>query len=286
MDLYRLRLPQKIVGNGTMVVGVDVHNMGVRSIIGMTASYNKSTTQYFSKISYQHLHKEMIGKSKDGHNITKDEQEEAVTTERTQIFAQFMKEAFEFYVKKNKGNQPKQIIIYRDGIGGPTMRQKTLREEGPGGQLTQAIKNFAPGYDPKILYIFVDKKISTRLFEKQNGHVINPGPGTLVDQGIVEEDGKNTFDFYMVSNNNPKTATALPVHYSVAMNTTSMNKEEIEQFTHHQCYNYYGFGGPIKTPACVKYAQKMAAYTHDNGFSQKNLLLTPNDTLNHRLHYL
>lgn len=78
------------------------------------------------------------------------------------------------------------------------------------------------------MYIFVDKKISTRLFEKQNGHVINPGPGTLVDQGIVEEDGRNTFDFFMISNNNPKTATALPVHYSVAMNTTSMNKEEIE----------------------------------------------------------
>lgn len=76
MDLYRLRLPQKIVANGTMVVGVDVHNMGTRSIIGMTASYTQSTTQYFSKIDYQHLHKDMIGTQRDGRNITKDDQEE------------------------------------------------------------------------------------------------------------------------------------------------------------------------------------------------------------------
>ena len=44
-----------------MVVGVDVHNMGTRTIIGMTASYTNHTTQYFSKVAYQHLGKELIG---------------------------------------------------------------------------------------------------------------------------------------------------------------------------------------------------------------------------------
>lgn len=124
------------------------------------------------------------------------------------------------------------------------------------------------------------------MFEKVNGNVINPAPGTLVDKGIVEKDGDKIFDFFMISNNNPKTATALPVHYSVAINTTDMTKTEIEEFTHHQCYNYYGFGGPIKTPACVKYAQKLAAYTHDNGFSLKNKTTVPNEALGNRLHYL
>ena len=75
----------------------------------------------------------------------------------------------------------------------------------------------------------------------------------------------------MISNNNPTSATALPVHYSVVTNTTDMSKTEIIEFTHHQCYNYYGFGGPIKTPACVKYSQKLAAYAHDNDFSKTNL---------------
>jgi hypothetical protein len=34
--------------------------------------------------------------------------------------------------------------------------------------------------------------------------------------------------------------------------------------TYHQCYNYYGFGGPIKTPATAYYAQKIAKYVVDN----------------------
>jgi hypothetical protein len=50
----------------------------------------------------------------------------------------------------------------------------------------QFIQNFAPNYNPKILYVFIDQKKTIRFFEKQNGHHINPGPGTLVDQGIVE----------------------------------------------------------------------------------------------------
>jgi hypothetical protein len=39
MDLYRLNFHRKT--DNTMVVGVDVHNMGTRTIIGMTASYSK-----------------------------------------------------------------------------------------------------------------------------------------------------------------------------------------------------------------------------------------------------
>jgi hypothetical protein len=50
MDLYRLRLNNKT--QNTMVVGVDVHNMGVRTIIGMTASYTPAKTQYFSRVAY------------------------------------------------------------------------------------------------------------------------------------------------------------------------------------------------------------------------------------------
>ena len=71
--------------------------------------------------------------------------------------------------------------------------------------------------------MFINKRITTRLFEKTNGNnasVINPGPGTIVDKTIVENDGKTTFDFYMISNENPSTATALPVHHEVTMNTT------------------------------------------------------------------
>ena len=34
--------------------------------------------------------------------------------------------------------------------------------------------------------------------------------------------------------------------------------------TYHQCYNYYGFAGPIKVPATLFYAYKIAKYAVDN----------------------
>ena len=146
-----------------------------------------------------------------------------------------------------------------------------------------------PNYDPKILYMFVNKRITTRFFEKTNGHgeVINPGPGTLVDKQVVESDGARTFDFFMVANENPGTATALPVHYQVAMNTTDLSKREIELLTYHQCYNYYGFGGPIKVPATAFYAHKIAYYAYDNGFNNARDETTEvNETLTNQLHFL
>jgi len=48
LDLYRIKIPLP----NAMVVGVDVVNEGRKSIIGLTASYTKSLTQYYSKIEY------------------------------------------------------------------------------------------------------------------------------------------------------------------------------------------------------------------------------------------
>lgn len=119
----------------TMVVGVDAHNMGRKTILGMSASYTKHLTQYYNKIARHAF--------EDRHGKTKQEQEENVARERTEIFANFIKEALANFSKKNKGALPEKIIIYRDGIGGPTMAQKALKLEGPGGALTQAIQSFA-----------------------------------------------------------------------------------------------------------------------------------------------
>lgn len=138
-----------------------------------------------------------------------------------------MRGAFENYVKNNGGRRPEQICVYRDGVGGPTFQEHVVVSEGPGGELQTAIKAFAPNYNPKILYVLLNKRVQTRLFERVNNEVINPGPGTCVDTAIVENDGSINFDFFMIANDNPKTATALPVHYQVVMNTTGMSKQEI-----------------------------------------------------------
>ncbi len=114
----------------------------------------------------------------------------------------------------------------------------------------------------------------------------NLDKGTVIDSIVVENEGKRLFDFYMVSNDNPSMATALPVHYQVTMNTTDMTKEEIEEMIYHQSYAYYGFSGPVKVPATAFYAHKLANYVYDNGFSAANLSTVPSLNLAHKLHFL
>jgi hypothetical protein len=96
----------------------------------------------------------------------------------------FILEALDFYQKENKGILPEQVIIYRDGIGGPTLQEKCYRYEIP--EVRRVIETFQQGYTPAIIYCFVDRNVSHRLFYKDNGHVLNPGPGTVLDTGLVE----------------------------------------------------------------------------------------------------
>lgn len=130
----------------------------------------------------------------------------------------------------------------------------------------------------------MNKNVTTRLFEKVNGDVINPGPGTVADSVIVESDESHEHDFYMVANDNPTGATALPVHYSVITNTTGISKRDVHVFVHQQCYSYQGFGGPIKVPAAVMYAHKKAMYILDNEFLKAGKI--PNRSMSHLLHFI
>ena len=110
----------------------------------------------------------------------------------------------------------------------------------------------------------LNKNNITRFFKITDYPEKNPVEGTVVQSDIVYNDGDRLFDFYMVANKNPKNASAQPVHYEIVINTTNLKKEEIIEMTYHQCYNYYGYGGPIKIPATAFYAQKIARYVVDN----------------------
>jgi hypothetical protein len=38
----------------------------------------------------------------------------------------FMKLALQNYLKQNKGRLPETVVVYRDGVGGPSMMNKVL----------------------------------------------------------------------------------------------------------------------------------------------------------------
>ncbi len=86
----------------------------------------------------------------------KELQEKTITTERAEIIKEFVNEAMENYQKNNK-SLPEQIVIYRDGMGGPTMTVKV--EEIEVKVITKLLEETTPGYKPKIMYCLVDRNI-------------------------------------------------------------------------------------------------------------------------------
>lgn len=261
LDLYRISYSPKIDQLKPMVVGLDVINMGGNCIVGLVASFNKDMTQYYSMPVIQNLHRREL------RNKSKEEQQSIICRERAQILENFLIQAIQEYQNLNQGMRPEMIAIYRDGVGGNISEQFVNEFEGPNGFLMNAIQSIAQGYNPKILYTIVDKKSGLRLFKGQAGQESNPSPGTVVDSVIVSRDNPLAFDFIMISNENPRFASALPVVYKVLTNTTGLSKGEIETFTYHQCYNYFGFSGPIKVPAALKYAEKLAQYSFNTKVS-------------------
>jgi hypothetical protein len=70
-----------------MIIGVDVVNKGRKSVLGLAATYSKYLTQHHTKVVYQSF----PGFDK---NMTKDQQEDAITVDRTKILEDFMRESF------------------------------------------------------------------------------------------------------------------------------------------------------------------------------------------------
>jgi hypothetical protein len=97
------------------------------------------------------------------------EQLQIVCRERSEILTNFLVQAIQEYQTRNNGNRPEMIAIYRDGVGGPISEQFVAEFEGPNGALMNAIRGFAQGYNPKILFTIVDKKSGLRLFSGHAG---------------------------------------------------------------------------------------------------------------------
>jgi aubergine-like protein len=47
--------------------------------------------------------------------------------------------------------------------------------------------------------MFLNKRINQRFFEvDKSNNILNPAPGTVIDQHLVENAGDDIFDFYII----------------------------------------------------------------------------------------
>ena len=227
---YKISLDKVIKDRNLMVIGVDSsHIKGMRTGVAMVATVNDSFTDFYNK-----------------EEIIKEENKAQLKF----CVSSFIEEAVEEFKKQkiNKGEKPKGIIIYRQGV---SLQQKIyLKDEIV--QIDECCKAKGILY----YYILVNTKTTFKFFEKTNNGYINPQSGLLIMDGITN---KNYFEFYI----QPQQVTegsATPTCFHVAYGNLDF-PEMIPKFTYDLCHIYSNWQGTVRIPNIIKAAEKLAKIT-------------------------
>lgn len=202
-DLYHLKFPEVLATKRTMLIGIDVCHAGPQSIVGFSASTNSEMSQYYSDYLIQ----------KKGQEIVQDNMKDSIC------------EAIKAFATHHKNEFPTNFIIYRDGVG-DAQRNQVLASEIPQFEAAINLMYNKVAKKPEITVIVVNKRISQRFFVKDNqGRLMNPPSGCIIDKGLVEEHGAESkeFDFFLT----PASTTqgcVLPTHFFVPKNDSTLTK--------------------------------------------------------------
>jgi aubergine-like protein len=151
--------------------------------------------------------------------------------------------------------QPKSVIVWRDGIGETTFAVQALKEiEGVKAGLAGATVG-ADSAKPKVplSYIVCQKRISTKFLVEQGKDTHGAPAGTLVSTVT----GLNHPTFY-INGTSPSFSTPKPTRFTVIQTDEPLKGVNLASLSWVQCYDYPNWTGPIKVPATVQMAHKLA----------------------------
>ncbi|XP_030594224.1 piwi-like protein 2 isoform X1 [Archocentrus centrarchus] len=224
-ELWTVNVPLK----NLMVVGVDVHHdpsKAHQSVMGFVASVNSSITRWYSRVTFQTPSEELI------HGF------------RVCLLAALQK-----YYEVNH-NLPEKIVVYRDGVSDSQLK---MVEQYEIPQLIKCFETF-PGYEPKLVFIVVQKRISTTLYSWAANSFGTPPPGTVVDHTLTHKDW---VDFYLMAHH-IRQGCGFPTRYISLYNTANLTPDHLQRLTFKMCHLYWNWPGTIRVPAPCKYAHKLA----------------------------
>ncbi|XP_070820400.1 piwi-like protein 2 [Chaetodon trifascialis] len=224
-ELWTVSVPLKHL----MVVGVDVHHDTSRahqSVMGFVASMNSSLTRWYSRVTFQRPNEELIGG-----------------------FRVCFLAALQKYYEMNH-SLPEKIVVYRDGVSDS---QLMMVEQYEIPQLRKSFENF-PNYEPKLVFIVVQKHVNTTLYSYTENHIGTPAPGTVLDHTLTQ---KHWVDFYLLAHH-IRHGCGLPTHYISLYNTANLTPDHLQRLTFKMCHLYWNWPGTIRVPAPCKYAHKLA----------------------------
>lgn len=222
-----------------MIVGLDVthpdNELSGVSIVGCAYTYSRDLFRHKSLVWPQTARKEIITK-----------------------MDKLMERLLHEYKCENRGKLPHQIIIYRDGVSYEEFERVRGVEICKASKVIEEISRTSNSSKPNLSYIIAQKRHTMRFFkEMNNGTVQNPPGGTLIDQGIVPQEGR---EFYLYSNTSPQ-ATARPLHYHVLLN--GLGLENLQKLTYYLCFNFGKCSTSLSMPSSLRYAHN-AAYDARN----------------------
>uniref|UniRef100_A0A667ZC07 Piwi-like protein 2 n=1 Tax=Myripristis murdjan TaxID=586833 RepID=A0A667ZC07_9TELE len=224
-ELWTVSVPLKHL----MVVGVDVYHdtsKKYRSVMGFVASVNSSLTRWYSRVTFQTPTEELI----NGFQVC-------------------LVAALQKYYEVNH-NLPEKIVVYRDGVSDGQLKMIELYEIP---QLLKCFQTF-PSYEPKLVFIVVQKRISTTLYSWAADRFGTPPPGTVLDHTLTHKDW---VDFYLMAHH-IRQGCGLPTHYISVYNSTNLSPDHLQRLTFKMCHLYWNWPGTIRVPAPCKYAHKVA----------------------------
>ena len=144
---------------------------------------------------------------------------------------------------------PMSCIVWRDGVGDATI-SKAVNQEIPG--LRNVLASRAPpGVETALSYIVCQKRVNTKFMTADGSYGMPPGALISDIQGPENE------TFY-INGTSPPYSTPKPVRFVVAERDEKLDGIDLSELSWALCHDYPNWAGPVKLPAPVQMAHKLA----------------------------
>jgi aubergine-like protein len=175
---------------------------------------------------------------------------------------------------------PRFIIAYREGVSKGQQR-KTILEEIEAMKAAMAVVYKDKSVQVRLMYVVCSKTSNVKLFwdpsnSRNPSGLQNPPPGTYVAEPVATEPTE-----FFLNSQRPSKGLLAPIGYNIILNEVTeidrvpaqMVKEAVAKLTNKLCYLYYNTSNPIKLPAPVHLAIRLAYfYTEHSTPSQKMII--------------
>jgi len=247
----------------TMAVGVKTLTAKGRTLVAFSASRNAVHTKYFSYSRW------LSGGPGGG-----GRSHQAIGP----ILREFLRQALVFFrdnweeadgecPKEDKDRIPHRVVIYRDGSGGPSVRQQADHEVREAKAAFREVdERWGKGGDwcsyLEFVFLSVYRDTRPRFFRvKEGGGLVNPLPQTVFSDGVQGPDVHFCMNNFYINHHSVTQGCAAPTKYAlVAWENKPANTEwatdELQILTAQLSLLYQNWPGAVRAPAPLMYADK------------------------------